>query len=166
MAVENVNQAKHELFGGDSVSGNWGAILRATGIDIRELPQVMDGTAAASVLRGGHWWTVEPWEGGGGFAVATRPQTAAECESEKQRLMRSTFSSYFSQDRLVLCTVIAERVAKLSARLRPDCPPSRAKRRTIRRQLDRLSSIQIELLTNKYANVAQLERELKESGTW
>ncbi|MBL8388084.1 MAG: hypothetical protein JNK17_07715 [Hydrogenophaga sp.] len=150
-----------DVMGCDSVSGNQVAIFNSTGIDIRELPQVMDGSGSAVVLRDGHEWTITPWEGGGGFAVAKRPQTEAEIEREQQRALRGTFCPHFSKDRLLMCASIAERIVQLSEQMRPDSPPAREVRRTIRRRLDRLAKMQLELLGNPYADSDLYAQELE-----
>lgn len=161
MAIETVSQAAGDVFGCESVSGNRVAILNATGVDIRELPQVMSGSGIAVVVKDGHQWTITPWEGGGGFAVATRPQTEKESERERKRMLRSTICPHFSKDRLLMCAEIAERVIQLSAQMRPDHPPARAVRRNIQRKLDRLAQMQMELLCNQSADANLFEQELK-----
>ena len=151
-----------DVMGCESVSGNRVAILNSTGIDIRELPQVMAGSAAAVVVKDGHEWTITPWAGGGGFAVATRPQTKVEAERERQRMLRSTFVGHFSKDRLLMCIDIAGCVRKISAQMRPDHPPARSTRRSLQRKLNRLAQIQMELLWNRDADSSLYVQELKQ----
>lgn len=162
MANETVSQLPEDVLGRDSVSGGWGAILKTTGIDIREFPQVMDGSGTAVVLNDGHQWTIEPWEGGGGFAVASRPQTEAESERARQRMLRCTFVDHFTKDRLLMCMDIAEQVRQLSARMRPDHPPARAARRSVQRKLKRLAQIQTSLLWHRGADSSLYEQELEQ----
>lgn len=162
MASENVNQSAQEFFCGSSISGGRTTILSATGIDIRNFPQVMDGSGEAVVRKDGHTWTITPWEGGGGFAVASRPQTESEIESERQRMLRSTFVAHFTKDRLLMCMDIAEQVTSFLAQMRPDHPPSRAVRRDMHRKLNRLVEIQKDLLLRRTADSSLYEQELKE----
>jgi hypothetical protein len=144
-----------------SVSGNWGAILNMTGIDIRELPQVMNGSGVALVSKDGHQWTVDPWKNGGGFAVASRKLTDVEADLAEQEMLRGTIVGHFTKDRWLMCLDIADRVRLLSGQMRPDHPPSRATRRTLQRKLNRLAQIQAELLLNRSADSSSFEQELE-----
>ena len=162
MASANVRQSAEEALADDSVSGSRVSILNSTGIDIRDFPQVMDGSGTAVVVKDGHTWTITPWEGGGGFAVASRPQTESEIESERQRMLRRTFVDHFTKDRLLMCMDITEQVRALAAELRPDHPPARAARRTVQRKLNRLAQIQSALLLNRGADSSLYEQELKQ----
>lgn len=161
MAIETVIQPTEDVLGCESVSGNQVAILKATGIDIREFSQVMDGSGVAVVVKDGHQWTITPWDGGGGFAVAARPQTEEETERDRLRVLRSTTCPHFSKDRLLMCVDISERVVQLLAQMSPEHPPTRAVRRNIRRKLDRLAQMQLELLCNRNADADLFEQELK-----
>ena len=133
MASETVIQPLGDVLGSDSVSGSWGAILKTTGIDIEEFPCVMDGSGSAVVMHNGHQWTVKPWEGGGGFAMASRLRTEEETKRDEPRMLRNTFVSHFTKDRLLMCMDIAEHVRKLSSQIHPDHPPARAARRSVQR---------------------------------
>lgn len=162
MTSETVSQSWEDVLGCDSVSGSWGAILKTIGIDIREFPQVMDGSGTAVVVKDCHQWTVKPWEGGGGFAVASRPQTEAEIEHDRQRMLRSTFVGHFTKDRLQMCRGIAEQIRCLSARMSPDHPTARAARRDMQRKLKRLAQIQTYLMWHREADSSQYEQELEQ----
>jgi hypothetical protein len=163
MAIDTVvrQQVKDGLLG-DSISGGWGAILKTTGIDIREYPQVMDGSGAAVVQKDGREWIVNPWEGGGGFAVAHRQKTEIEIDADRQRELRRTFDASFSKDRLLMCLAISDRLVQLSEKLCPDHPPARSVRRSTQRKIRRLAQIQIELLANREADSSLYERELNQ----
>ncbi|WP_374410654.1 hypothetical protein [Hydrogenophaga sp.] len=150
-----------DVSGWKSINGTRAAILNFTGIDICELPQVMDGSGVAVVMKDGHQWTITPWEGGGGFAMAERPKTKEEIERDWQRMLRRTFVGYFSEDRRIMCAQIAERLREISVLLRPDHPPARAMRRSLQRKLNRLAEIQMELLCNRNADSSRFEQELK-----
>ena len=162
MANETVIQPLEDVLGSNSVSGSWGAILKSTGIDIKEFPCVMEGSGSAIVLHNGHQWTVKPWLGGGGFAVASRPRTEEETKRDEQRMLRNTFVGHFTKDRLLMCMDIAEQVGQLSAQIRPDHPPARATRRSVQRKLNRLAKIQTALLWHPTADSSLYEQELKQ----
>lgn len=110
MASETVNQPLEDVLGKDAISGSWRAILKTTGIDIKNFPCVMDGSGSAVVMHNGHQWTVKPWEGGGGFAVVSRQRTDEEIKKDEQRMLRHTFVGHFTKDRLLMCMDIAEQV--------------------------------------------------------
>ena len=162
MASETVIQPLEDVLGSVSVSGGWGAILKTTGIDIKEFPCVMDGSGSAVVMHNGHQWTVKPWEGGGGFAMASRLRTEEETKRDEQRMLRNTFVSHFTKDRLLMCMDIAEHVRKLSSQIHPDHPPARAARRSVQRKLNRLAQIQTALLLHRTADSSLYEQELKQ----
>lgn len=162
MATQEDNQLPEDVFGCDSVSGGWDAILKTTGIDIREFSQVMDGSGNAVVLNGGHEWTIKPWTDGGGFAVASRPQTEAEIERDRQRMLRNTYVGHFTKDRLLLCIDIAGQLRELAEQMRPDRPPARAARRSMQCKLKRLAQIQESLLCLRGADSTKHEQELKQ----
>lgn len=147
-----------------SISSGWGSILHKTGIDIREFPQVMDGTGRATVAVEGHMWTIEPWEGGGGYAVAWRPNTEQEERAERSRASRSTFVGYFGKDRLLMCLRISREIQHISSSLNPDRPPSRAKRRTASRKLKRLAEIQHSLMSSRFVSSEEFADELHKLG--
>lgn len=159
VTVRQPNGAEEER---RSVSGGWGAILNMTGIDIRELPQVMDGSGVALVSKDGHQWTIEPWNGGSGFAFASRKLTEEEAERYEQIMLRRTFVDHFTKDRWSMCLSIAFRVRALAEQMRPDHQPSRATRRSLQRKLNRLARIQTELLVNRRADSSSYEEELKQ----
>lgn len=162
MATQTVIHSLEDVVGDNSISGSWGAILRATGVDVRAFPQVMDGSGTAVVQKDGHQWTLKPWEGGGGYAVASRQKTEAEIEHERQRLLRNTFAGHFSKDRLLMCASIAAKVRGLCVEMRPDHPPSRAARRSLQGKLKRLAQIQTELLFDPAAVPSLYEQELNQ----
>lgn len=141
MTYDTVDRLCDDVIQGPSVSGGWFAILETTGIDIRCLPNVMDGSGTSVVMHNGHEWTIKPWLGGGGFAVASRPRTEEEEEQANRRTLRRTYASHFTQDRLEMCMDIAEQVTALLAQMRPDHPPSRAVRRDVHRKLNRLAEM-------------------------
>lgn len=161
MAELTVNQSLHDVLGCNSVSGSRKAILRVSGIDIQEFPQVMDGSGSATVSKDGHQWTIKPWHGGGGFAVASRPETEEEIERERRRMLRSTFVGYFRKDRLMMCQTIAREIQYLTKRLSPNNPPPRAVRRDTQRRIRRLAEIQFALLTWAHADSSLYEQELE-----
>lgn len=148
----------------NSISGGMGAILKATGIDISQFPEVMDGSGTASVMHDGHQWTIKPWIGGGGLAVVSRPLTVEEERLEDEAVERHTFVSFFGLDRLRLCRKIALEMMRLSGTLRPDCPPARAKRRELRKRLDELAAIQFDLMQYRGADAKAARLRLKDMG--
>lgn len=145
------------------VSGNWAAILQMTGIDVREIPQVMDGSGTALVTKDGHEWAIDPWKGGGGLATASRKLTEEEVERAEQRMLRTTFIGHFTKDRWLMCLDVADQLRQLSAQMRPDHPPARASRRALQRKLNQLALIQTDLLLNRSADVRSHKQALIES---
>ena len=122
----------------------------------------MDGSGSAVVMNNVHQWTVKPWEGGRGFAVASRPQTDEETKREQQRMLRNTFVGHFTKDRLLMCMDIAEQIRQISAQMRPDHPPAREARRNVQRRLNRLTQIQRALLWQKEADSSFYLEEIKQ----
>lgn len=53
MAVDTLTRPG-DYMGLDNISGSRAAILKATGVDIQEFPQVMDGSGSATAWGNGH----------------------------------------------------------------------------------------------------------------
>ncbi|MDW5441974.1 hypothetical protein [Polaromonas sp. SM01] len=164
MATETVNQPIEDVLKRNSVSGGWRAILNATGIDIRQSPQVMDGSGATVVEHEGRQWTLTPWQGGGGFARVSRALTAEEERLEEEDIARRTYVDFFGLDRLRLCRKISIEMMRVAGYLLPDNPPARAKRRELRKRLDKLAVIQFNLMQYRGTDAKEARNLLNEMG--
>ena len=100
------------------------------------------------------------------FIHASRPLTADERQAEDDDLERRTFVDFFGLDRLRVCRKIASEMMRLACDFHPETPSVRAKRRVLRKRLDKLAQIQFTLMSFRTADVNDARRQLGEMGVF
>jgi hypothetical protein len=137
-------------------------LLEKLGIDASSLPGFeQDGAVAVAKASDGHMWSLRR---DSPLIYASRPLTADEARQDDEHMERQTLSTFFTMDRLKLCSIIAFEMRKISLELNPDNPPARSKRREMRKRLHDLANAQLELMHSKATDSRDVGRRLKAIG--
>lgn len=132
------------LPGQDSITffGGWLAISNHHGIDVSSIPKENTGLAYDLVGGDGHVWAVR-WSGG--FYSAFRDRTEKEMvqwvDSNNEMISVS-----IPKDRMIACRWISQELYRLVEAMRPERGTSRDHRRSLKRRMQTLTQLQIELL--------------------
>lgn len=137
--------------------GSAAALRLELGIEAESLYGTGKSCTFTATGKDGHQWTVRNHSG---LFNAERPETPEEIKAGHEALERRSYSGYFTVDRQKLCADIAWQIRWLALNLKPDNPPSRAKRRQLKADIHEFGVLQTELLLNPRADVKAIRSRL------
>lgn len=139
--------------------GSLGALEQDLGFDRAAMSDMAHDGIIAATAKDGHTWQIRK---NMNLFVAWRPETPQEIKAGQEAFERRSFSTFFTIERQRLCTDIAWATRILSMELKPDNPPSRAKRRQIKAHMHEFGTMLTELLINPRVEIKPIRERYLE----